>query len=200
MSFNFSQVIGLVGPKAAGKTTAARHLVSHHHFYHYPLSAPIQAEGKKRGYHPVPTKVLQDIGDEWRRTQGPAILITKALALARRQKHHRLVIDGIRNPGEIHELATRIPPNHLLLIGIKAPVWSCYHRVKTRGRTGDQFNYHQFLTTHHRDMGQKQPADGQQVAQCLKLIPPDHLIINHDGIPTFLRQLEKLYQHHLSQS
>ncbi|HSD12620.1 MAG TPA: hypothetical protein VLC10_03610, partial [Patescibacteria group bacterium] len=113
---------------------------------------------------------LMDIGDEGRRTGGAGHWAAMALELAKERGMRKLVINGVRNPGEVQALQ-RGAGYRCTLVGIVAPVSVRYGRAAGRGQVEDKYDLQKFLEMDDRDRGIGQPEDGQQVDRCLALVP-----------------------------
>src|SRR3990167_1735093 len=96
--------IGLVGPFGSGKSTLTK-IIEEQGFSSVRLSQFIEEEIKKKNIQgDNKRKILQDVGNSLRKQYGADILTKKALELAVRNHASLLVIDGIRNVGEIEYL------------------------------------------------------------------------------------------------
>lgn len=171
-------VISLSGLKAAGKDELCKRLAANG-YQTLRLSDPIRAEAVRRGLTEYTGPQLQDIGDEGRRLGGPGYWASKALELAQERGHRKLIINGVRNPGEV-EVLRSAAGQRCLLVGIVAPTVVRYGRVSGRGQVEDRYDLETFLQMDDRDRGIGQPADGQQVDRCLALVQPEN-IFNNEG-------------------
>ena len=73
-----SLLIGLTGGFGSGKSTAASFFESKG-FRKIILSLFLEEEARRRGIYKITRKILQDIGNEWRKKYGGGILAKKAL-------------------------------------------------------------------------------------------------------------------------
>lgn len=166
---DFESVISLSGLKAAGKDELCKRLAASG-YQTLRLSDPIRAEAVRRGFVQYTTEQLQDIGDEGRRLGGAGHWASKALELAKERGHRRLIINGVRNPGEIEALR-REAGSRCTLVGVVAPIMIRYGRASGRGQVEDRYDLEKFVLMDDRDRGIGQPPDGQQVDACIALVP-----------------------------
>ena len=186
----FEKVIGIIGQKAAGKSLAADHLRKQG-FVVYKLSTPLREEARKQGFPAPTTKMLQDIGDQWRKKYGTGILAKKVLQHAYKNFHKKVVIDGLRNPGEIKEIS-KLTKNEALVLGITAFKKIRSKRLLGRGRPGDPNTYQEFLVLDNRDLGIGQVKSGQQVEACLEMMSKKNVLTNNKDKREFVRKLKKI--------
>lgn len=171
-------VIGLSGPLGSGISAVSRALEKNS-FHRLSLSRPIKAELRKREGLPElePLKAvgdwrkkLQDIGNEGRR-ESPSHWVDRILQGNPPDKD--LVIDGIRNLGELQALRNRFPMFFLLALSASLDVrWS-------RLQDGYDKNFKTFERDDRRDSDEGVP-EGQQVTKCVE--NADYILVNeHDG-------------------
>ncbi len=167
-------VIGLVGPMVSGKGDVAAHLKSLG-FHYDSLSDRCREEADARGI-PRTRKNLQDVGNDLRETFGLQVLAERTVEILREVDGY-IVIDGVRNPGEIAYLRNELDA---MIIGIDAPVelrlkWYL-ERAAKRGE--DFASEDEFHKNNNRDFGIGEPEGGQQVGKCLAM--SDFVLVN-DG-------------------
>lgn len=177
------RVIGLVGHKAAGKDELCRRLAGAG-YGSLRLSDPIRAEAERRGFANYTVQQLMDIGNEGRAKGGPGYWATKALELAMERGIAKLIVNGVRNPGEIESLA-KGASGKFTLAGITAPILVRYARVEKRGQVEDRSELEAFLAMDDRDRGIGEPADGQQVDRCIAMVPHDRLYNNAGSLEDY---------------
>ncbi|HTM68566.1 MAG TPA: hypothetical protein VL426_04655 [Candidatus Binatia bacterium] len=173
---DLESVISLSGLKAAGKDELCKRLTSYG-YASLRLSDPIRAEAVRRGFPQYTTDMLQDIGNEGRRQGGPGYWATKTIELARERGLTKIVINGVRNPGETKALLSAAG-DRCTLAGIVAPLMVRYGRVSGRGQVEDKYDLEKFLAMDDRDRGVGEPADGQHVDRCLALVPLENVYNN----------------------
>lgn len=157
--------IGLVGPLASGKGEVANHL-KNLGFKTFSLSDKVREEATRRGLV-LKREVLQDVGDDLRAEFGNQILAERT-AFDLIGETGNIVIDSIRNPGEIKYLQNFL---NIKIIGIDAPVENriVWYVERARERGEDDPDMTVFIKSSLRDRGVGQSANGQQVDKCLEL-------------------------------
>jgi dephospho-CoA kinase len=98
-----------------------------------------------------------------------------------------IIIEGIRNTGEIEYLKTL---TNFVLIGIKAKREIRYKRLLQRAKPWDPKNWNDFMVVDRRDLGVGQKKSGQQVGKCLAYC--DYVLINNKDKTDFQRKVKKL--------
>lgn len=177
-------IIGVTGAFGSGKSTAADFFESRG-FKRIVLSSFLEEEAIKRGVTKITRKILQDIGNEWRKKYGVSILATKAQAHLQKEGTQRAVIDGIRNVGEIDEF--RKGKNFILLATIADRKVRLERLRKLKRR--EQLTWAIFTKLDRRDLGLGQKKTGLHVAECIALA--DYFIGNNNEIDDFYKKLEK---------
>lgn len=172
-------LIGVVGQIASGKGILVSYLVDHLGFSSFSLSSLLHDELKKRDVKKFTRKTLQDIGDELRKQYGDDVLARRML-----DNSNRIVIEGIRNPGEIEYFKKN--PN-FILIGIKAKRDLRFKRLLSRKKSWDPKDYQGFVKMDRRDLGIGQNKSGQQVGKCLAYC--DYILTNNKDKKDFERKI-----------
>lgn len=173
------QVVGLTGSFGSGCTTAARLLEQRMAFRRVGLSDLIKQKWSSSNSGDPDRKALQQLGDEMRRQQGRAVLAETTLA----QLHDdgelisRLVVDGLRNLGEIQYLRDYFGYRFTLL-AVMADQEVRWERI------GDVYqeaglSQVEFLDDDQRDMNEESPS-GQEVQLCIDLA--DMVIVNDERV------------------
>lgn len=181
-------IIGLVGQIASGKGVLVDFLVKKYNFRVFSLSSVIHEEIKKRGLKDFNRTLLQDIGDQLRKSYGSAVLAKRAFDTIKKDSSQDYwVIDGIRNPAEI-EFFKKEP--NFYLIGVKAKRKIRFQRVLKRKKTWDPKTWSKFLKVDQRDFGVGQKKEGQQVGRCLAYC--DYIITNNNSLTDFIQKGERL--------
>lgn len=174
-------IIGITGAFGSGKSTAAGFFESRG-FRRIALSSFLEEEAKKRRQK-LTRKVLQDIGNEWRKKYGASVLTKKALALLRKENSGNYVIDGIRNAGEIDELKRH---RGFILLAIVVDRKTRFERLRNLQRR-EPLTWDIFTKLDRRDLGLGQKRAGLQVASCIALA--DISIENNSSIEKFKEKL-----------
>lgn len=177
-------IIGITGAFGSGKSTAAN-FFKLKGFEKVILSSFLEEEAKKRGFKKITRKILQDIGNEWRRIYRSSILAKKSLELIDKKRIKKVVIDGIRNIGEIDEFRKQ---KKFILVSIIADRKVRFNRLKKLKRR-EKLTWDIFEKLDRRDLGLGQKKTGLQVAVCQALA--DVFINNNNGVNEFTSRLEK---------
>jgi deoxycytidylate deaminase len=170
-------VIGLTGGFGSGCTTAAKHLRDVRGAKHISLSTPIKKKWNDENGNAEPSREdLQRLGDQMREEGGAAALVKAALVDV--PDDCPLVIDGIRNLGEIDELRDRFGYD-FTLTSIMTTVADRWDRIGSNytdvGRTQVEFAADQ---TRDRN---EETATGQQVELC---VDASDVLIDNGGAVT----------------
>jgi len=168
-------IIGLSGPNASGKGEVAKYLQSKG-YQVYSLSDVLREEAKKIGLDQS-RKTLINFGYQLRKKYGEGILVKKVDQQIHQQGIHpegNIVVDSIRNPGEIKELRKIANKKKVIILGIDAPERLRYERLLKRGRLGDLKNFPEFVQAEKKENLGKKFA--QQINKCMKLA--DRVITN----------------------
>jgi dephospho-CoA kinase len=183
------KIIGITGTLASGKTSVKDFFLSHFSSYFISLSDIIKEELLKEGRE-VKRETLIEKGNELRKKYGNQILVEVAiLTLPQNLEKELIIIDGIRNPGEVAYLKEKFGKD-FILIGVDAPRELRLKRLMERGKEGDPKSFEEFIEMDKTDFGENQPEYGQKVGECLKLA--DYLIINDGTMDELNKKLEDL--------
>lgn len=165
--------IGLTGTLASGKTTVSDLLQDKKY---YSLSQIVRDEATIKGI-PHTRENLQNLGDELRITHGIGVLAKKTLEKIERNNKNsefeNIIIDGIRNPGEIEVLRQ---DKNFYLLAVDAPFEARWIRSLGRKRESDPEEKERFRKNDYRDRGFFESKEGQQVEKCIELA--DYIIWN----------------------
>lgn len=176
------QIIGITGSFGSGKSTAASFFQKKGYKVAL-LSAPLEKEALKRKL-PITREILQDIGNEWREKFGSGVLVGKALKDLGGVK--RIVIDGIRNIGEIDEIRKH---KNNLIIAIVADRKIRLGRLKKLKRR-EKLSKELFDRLDSRDLGIGEKNTGLQVAFCIAIA--DIFVDSNETIKEFKNKLKKI--------
>ncbi|KKP86128.1 MAG: hypothetical protein UR89_C0032G0011 [Candidatus Roizmanbacteria bacterium GW2011_GWA2_35_8] len=179
--------VGVVGQIAVGKGVLVDYLIKKLDFKSFSLSSILHIELQKKGIEEFTRKTLQDMGDELRRKSGDEVLAWRAIEVLKRQKESHVVIEGIRNPGEI-EYLKKNPA--FVLIGVKASRELRFKRLKERAKPWDPKTWNDFVKVDRRDLGVGQKKSGQQVGKCLAYC--DYALVNNKDVEEFEKKIRKL--------
>lgn len=180
---NNPTIIGITGAFGSGKSTAAT-FFELEGFKKIVLSSFLEEEAYKRGFNKITRKILQDIGNEWRKRYGIGILAKKAINVGSENTQAKLVIDGIRNVGEIDEFRKN---KQFILIAVIADRKVRFERLSKLKRR-ESLTWELFQRLDRRDLGLGQRKTGLQVAQCIAMA--DVFIDNNGTKEEFMEKLE----------
>ena len=141
-------IIGITGAFGSGKSTASS-FFEKKGFTKIVLSSFLEIEAKKRGIKKISRKILQDIGNEWREKYGSGILAKKANQLLKQKNTQRIVVDGIRNLGEIEEFKKN---KNFVLVAIVANRKIRFERLRSLKRR-EELTWDIFEKLDKRDLG-----------------------------------------------
>lgn len=182
-----NKVIGITGAFGSGKSTAAA-FFEKKGFKKVILSSFLEIEAKKRGLE-VTRKVLQDIGNQWREEDGISVLAERAIEEIRQVNLENVVIDGIRNVGEINRLRSFFPD--FVLIAIISERKTRFGRLKKLKRR-ESLTWDLFEKLDNRDSGIDERETGLQVNKCIELA--DVFIKNDGSEEEFKKKLEDILE------
>ncbi len=181
---NRNITIGITGGFGSGKSTASDFLESLG-FVKISLVQFLEEELINRGERNITRKMLQDLGNEWRKNFGRGILSKKALVLIKEKKIKKAVIDGFRNIGEIEEFKKE---ENFTLIGIVVNRDVRFKRLEKLKRR-EKLTWKLFNQLDSRDLGVREGNEGLQVALCLAL--SDIFIENNSGLLELKKKIRK---------
>jgi len=178
-----ANIIGLTGAFGSGCTTAAKHLRDTRGFTEVRLSDSIRAEWAKTNHGDPSRLQLQRLGDELRQKNHPGILVQLALQEVAQKNGGELpkdiVIDGIRNVGEIDHLRDALG-FHFTLIAVLASSDARWDRIAST-YTDRGLGLAEFIEDDKRDKNEETQY-GQQVELCVDRA--DILIVNSTEVST----------------
>ncbi len=182
----------VAGLKGAGKDEFCRHMVAAHGYQSVRFSDPIREEATRR-YKDYTVQQLIEIGNEGRRMHGAGYWAEQLMLRAKSMGWQRLVINGIRNPGEIDAVG-KSSSWPITLVGITAPSMVRFERISKRGQIEDLPDIAKFLVMDDADRGLDQPADGQQVDRCMALVPHDRLYNNAGTLEAYHAWIDGIHE------
>jgi dephospho-CoA kinase len=184
------KIIGITGTLASGKTSVKDFFLSRFpSSYFISLSDIIEEELLKEGKELKRENFIEK-GNELRKRYGDQVLVeVVTLTLSEKIEKQFLIIDGIRNPGEVEFLRKKFGKD-FILIAFDAPREIRFRRLRERKKEGDPKTFEEFLEIDETDLGKNQPEYGQNVEECLKLA--DYLIINDGSVNELNKKLEEI--------
>jgi len=93
---------------------------------------------------------------------GNSILASKINEKIKQLQNKDIVVDSIRNPGEIEELRKN---NNFILIGVHTDSKIRFERLVKRGRLGDAQTFEEFVE--HEKKENNNEGSGQQLDRCM---------------------------------
>ena len=184
MKKNRKILIGITGGFGSGKSKASS-FFELKGFEKIILSSFLEEEAAKRGFKKITRRILQDIGNEWRKNFGHGILAEKAVDYIKREEIKKAVIDGIRNLGEIKEFKKN---KNFVLLAIISSKKIRFERLKNLKRR-EKLTWEIFKRLDRRDMGLGQKNSGLQILACVR--KAGIIIRNNKNIKEFEDKLEK---------
>lgn len=180
-------VVGLTGAFGSGCTTAAKFLRDGRSYHLLSLSDPIKDEWRKAHPRKDPKRWdLQRLGDELRAKDGSSVLVERSLSKYEgsdpKSRSRNLVIDGIRNVGEVARLRARFG-YRFTLIAVLATNDARWDRIESK-YTDIGLGRPDFLADDQRDKNEE-TAYGQQVELC---IDRADTLINNSSLTSDLRK------------
>ncbi len=169
--------MGFTGAFGSGCTTAAKHLRDERGFKLLSLSTPLRNQWASEKGSTEPQRFdLQKLGDKLRREQGLGVLIDLSLKECA-ETDKRIVVDGIRNLGEIARLRDIFGYRFTLFSILSSPDarWS---RISSK-YTDNKLTRDDFDDDDERDRDEE-TMYGQQVELCLD--KADILLNNQDAV------------------
>jgi len=181
-------ILGLTGKNAAGKGELAIHLESKN-FKYFSLSDALRDEATKQGLDHSRDTLIK-LGTEIREKFGNGILAVRINEKISKLLGKDIIVDSIRNPGEIEELRKN---DGFIFIGVHTDTEIRYQRLLKRGRVGDAKTLKEFKE--HEDKENNDEGAGQQLDKCLEMADT---IINSNGtieeanddLDTYLKKLK----------
>jgi dephospho-CoA kinase len=174
-------IIGLTGKNAAGKGEIANYLKTKG-FVYYSLSDVIREEATERGLEHSRDNLIR-LGTELREKHGHAILAERINYKIRKLQNQDVVVDSIRNPGEIEELRKN---KGFILIAIHTDPKIRFQRLLKRGRAGDSKTLQEFMEHENKENNDK--GAGQQLDKCIEMA--DAMITSNGTIEEANKDLE----------
>jgi deoxycytidylate deaminase/dephospho-CoA kinase len=183
-----SPVLALTGPFGAGLTTAAMRMQSESGYQYISVSDGLRREWFNLYGESTPARSdLQRLGDEMRDTDGAGALVGNAIAQADIDLSKPLVIESIKNVGEISLLRRRFG-YRLLVVAILSDI------DKRTTRLIPLYDQLGLDPSHLKDDDLRDRNEesqyGQQVELCIDLA--DIILLNNDTFEQYLQKIDDL--------
>lgn len=180
-------VLGLTGPNAAGKSEVCKYLVSKG-FYSTSLSDILREIAKKEKILPIRENLIK-LGNQLRQKYGSGVLAKRLCAKIKKSRYNKIVVDSIRNIGEIKELRKNFK-NRFFLIYITAPKKLRFKFLLKRARQGDPKTYKEFLEVEKKEISNK--STHQQLHKCKEL--RDFMINNESTLNELYKKIDEILE------
>jgi deoxycytidylate deaminase/dephospho-CoA kinase len=180
-------VIGFTGPFGSGCTTATKH-VRDRGYERVSLSDALKNEAKAAGIDVQSRHELQAFGDQLRMDNAPGILVDLAFreSSGDEDEHARVVVDSIRNTGEVEALRERFG-YRFSLIAVPAASDARWMRIESQ-YTDVGLSREDFVDDDQRDENEEVPW-GQEVSLCVDMAD---ILIDNSGNVTLEAYKEKV--------
>jgi len=188
--------VGLSGTMAAGKGVTRSIIEGRYKTLSFSLSDILREEADERGIERT-RKNLTDIGNELRKKHGPGVLAKKIIEKIARQRdgYERIIIDSIRNPGEVSELRRALKKDFLLLF-IDAPLGIRYKRTKLRQREGESADSFETFSMMNESEFEGSDEKGIRLKECK--IEADYVIENDRTIGELRKKVYEITNERIS--
>lgn len=157
-------IIGLVGEASSGKGEIAK-LLQPNGFAYFSLSDSLRKIATSL-HLPHDREILINIGNTLRDTFGTNILARGAQRWINDTGNTRVIIDSIRNPGEVLFLQQELGA---FVIGVTMSPEKRFELIRERKRPGDPQTWEEFQRLFSLEQGIGEKSSGIQVKQCLDL-------------------------------
>lgn len=166
-------IIGLTGSFGSGSSYLAREFIEPLDYKYYSLSQILKEQYLEAKKEEPSRSDLQDFGNELRRIHGTDYLVELFVKKSSKDKSSKLIIDSIRNPGEIKFLREKFPGFYL--VGVFADTDLRWGRLKNKPYYNG--NESLFEKDDERDKGEGFNY-GQRVTDCF--LNADIIISNNE--------------------
>lgn len=174
------KIIGIIGPVAAGKDTAAEYLAGKWNIPIFEISAHLKELARSRGIE-VNRKNLIELGRELDKGRGHAHLAEKIINKLSEVRINLAIITGMRQLAQIEYLREY---SNLLLIAVDASHEVRFERATARGKFGEGETLEQFIANEQEENS----GPVQQLFECMKLA--DCHIVNSGNLQILERSLD----------
>lgn len=183
--------IGLTGPMGSGKGLAIE-ILEELGFVAVSTSDEVRKEATHRNLDHS-RENLQRVGNSMREEHGNnifAVRVGETIDEMRESgRGDKVVVDGIRNPGEIQWLKENYK---IFMLGIIASPETRFERIQDRARAADPTTFESFLKLERSEGGVAQIENKSQVEACLDLA--DTKIENNGSVEEFKQKLQEVLQ------
>ncbi len=177
-------LIGLTGRICAGKGTVSDYL-KEKGFSVYLTREEVTEEANRRGIDPIRENLIILGRNTWE-TEGTSIFIRRILEKSKIKNQRDVVIDALRNPGEVEYLKSLGG----ILIAVDAFEDIRYQRWLSRNRKGDTPDFKEFRRMDAWDYNEGTLL-GYRVKVCMAMA--DFYLVNNSTLENFYAQLDQTY-------
>ncbi len=181
-------IIGLTGTIASGKGVVSDFFKSKG-FLHFSLSDELREKAKELNIE-ITRLNLQRLGNKLRNEQGKGVLAEFIVNKILKHGYKDVVVDSIRNPGEVEVLKKNL--KDFFLISIDAPLEIRFERICHRKREDDPLVWEDFVELDAREKGIGQNDTTQAVAKCMEMA--DFSLFNKGDLSQLQKQIEEIYE------
>ena len=179
-----NSIIGIAGAFGSGKSLLGE-ILQELGFEKITLSQFLEEELTKKSKRKITRKKLQDLGNEWRKKYGNAVLVEKALDLAKENNWEKVVIEGFRNAEEVKRLRKE---KNFLLVSLVVNRSIRYERLKDLKRR-EALTKELFDELDDRDLGIGEKEYGLHTAICVAMA--DVFIENNGSRENLARKVKE---------
>jgi dephospho-CoA kinase len=133
-------VIGLMGRIGSGKGTVAEILVDNYGFKSIVMGDLAREEVVSRGFKPGRETTIKVVAECF--AKDPAYFIKKAVKRIKDSGHDKWVIDGIRQPLDVHEFRKAFPKMKFIKVDVEPR--TRFERMRLRARPGFPDTFEKF--------------------------------------------------------
>lgn len=181
-------IICLVGESGAGKGAAVNILKEYGYIAHI-LGNEVRAHAQQAGIISPTRAELQEFANTARSEFGADYYVSRVLRKIESQSATRLIIDGVRNLGELNRVKElQDEGTSVNVVGIVADSEVRFFRILDRRDSSDPMTYEEFLKNDQREKGTEGNQFTQQNAACLQ--EADIIIRNNASLAEFRKNLE----------
>jgi dephospho-CoA kinase len=171
------KIIGLIGPIASGKDTAAKYISERTGFEIFTISDVLREEAKERNI-PLIRQNLIDLSRKFSKENGDHYL---AEVLLKKIKGNAIIV-GMRQLGQLSYLKDK---SDFFIITVDAKQEIRFNRLKGRKRADDPITFEEFVRLEKEDDTTNKV---QRLSECMK--HAKYTIYNNDGLSELKQQID----------
>lgn len=178
-------IIGITGTFGAGKGTLSKYLEKRYGFSHYLVRDILIEEINKKNL-PLNRESMVIVADDFRKNKSNGYLMEEICRKAIQNGDRKIIIDSIRNPGEIETLRKK---ENFYLIYIDASPEVRYERIMNRKSETDKISFSEFKKAELKEMKSDDPAK-INLSKCFKRA--DFHIINDGSLENLFKKVDEV--------